>query len=66
MVSHIYILCLLAAAIDGHRVFFHLGSPWGAGTFSAADGSRQPTPLELEMANIQGKAFWERVSAIKF
>ncbi|KAJ7260177.1 flavoprotein-like protein [Mycena rebaudengoi] len=36
----------------------HGGSPWGAGTFAAPDGSRQPTPLELEIAQIQGKAFW--------
>jgi len=30
------------------------GSPYGAGTF-AGDGSRQPTKLELEQANYQGK-----------
>lgn len=30
------------------------GSPFGAGTFSAADGSRQPSAKELEVANIQG------------
>ncbi|KAJ6518503.1 NADH-quinone oxidoreductase [Mycena vulgaris] len=36
----------------------HGGSPWGAGTYAASDGSRQPTPLELEVATIQGKAFW--------
>ncbi|KAJ7075325.1 1,4-benzoquinone reductase [Mycena belliarum] len=36
----------------------HGGSPWGAGTFAASDGSRQPSPLELEIAQIQGKAFW--------
>jgi NAD(P)H dehydrogenase (quinone) len=42
------------------------GSPWGAGTFSAADGSRQPTALELELASIQGKTFWETVSRVKF
>ncbi|CAK7197401.1 flavodoxin-like fold protein [Sporothrix eucalyptigena] len=34
----------------------HGGSPWGAGTFSAADGSRQPSALELEIATIQGDA----------
>ncbi|KAI0659038.1 flavoprotein-like protein [Cubamyces menziesii] len=42
------------------------GSPWGAGTFAAGDGSRQPTPLELEIAEIQGKHFWEVVSKVKF
>ena len=33
------------------------GSPWGAGTFSAGDGSRQPTAKELELAESQGRAF---------
>lgn len=40
----------------------HGGSPWGAGTFSNSDGSRQPSKLELEMANLQGKSFYEIVS----
>jgi NAD(P)H dehydrogenase (quinone) len=39
----------------------HGGSPWGAGTFAAADGSRQPSELELEIATIQGEAFAETV-----
>ncbi|KAH7100227.1 1,4-benzoquinone reductase [Auriculariales sp. MPI-PUGE-AT-0066] len=43
----------------------HGGSPWGAGTFAGADGSRQPSRLELEIANIQGKSFWETVSKVK-
>ncbi|KAJ7141753.1 flavoprotein-like protein [Mycena crocata] len=44
----------------------HGGSPWGAGTFAASDGSRQPTPLELEIATIQGKAFYGVVNKVKF
>ena len=32
----------------------HGSSPWGAGTFAGTDGSRQPTALELEIAEIQG------------
>nr|VWP01316.1 Polygalacturonase (PG) (EC (Pectinase) [Ganoderma boninense] len=44
----------------------HGGSPWGAGTFAAGDGSRQPSALELEIAQIQGKSFWETVSKVKF
>lgn len=44
----------------------HGGSPWGAGTFAGADGSRQPTALELEIAEIQGKTFYERVSKVSF
>ncbi|KAJ7760826.1 flavoprotein-like protein [Mycena maculata] len=44
----------------------HGGSPWGAGTFASSDGSRQPTALELEIATIQGKAFYSIVSKVKF
>ncbi|KAI9932435.1 hypothetical protein ASPWEDRAFT_144357 [Aspergillus wentii DTO 134E9] len=40
----------------------HGGSPWGAGTFAGADGSRQPTELELSIAEAQGKAFYEHVA----
>jgi len=40
----------------------HGGSPWGAGTFANSDGSRQPSALELEVAEIQGKTFYERVA----
>lgn len=32
----------------------HGSSPWGAGSFAGTDGSRQPTELELEIAQIQG------------
>ncbi|KAM3429330.1 hypothetical protein MY4824_008297 [Beauveria thailandica] len=39
----------------------HGGSPWGAGTFSAGDGSRQPTAKELEIATLQGEAFYNAV-----
>ncbi|KZP26014.1 benzoquinone reductase, partial [Athelia psychrophila] len=44
----------------------HGGSPWGAGAFAAPDGSRQPSALELEIAGIQGKSFYETVSKVKF
>jgi NAD(P)H dehydrogenase (quinone) len=37
----------------------HGGSPWGAGTFSAGDGSRQPSARELEVAEIQGAEFYK-------
>lgn len=40
----------------------HGGSPWGAGTFAAGDGSRQPSPKELEVAGLQGKHFYETVA----
>jgi NAD(P)H dehydrogenase (quinone) len=42
------------------------GSPWGAGTFAAADGSRQPSQKELELAEVQGKMFYETVSRVNF
>jgi len=42
------------------------GSPWGAGTFAAADGSRQPSEKELQLAQIQGKSFYEAVSKVNF
>jgi len=44
----------------------HGGSPWGAGTFSSSNGSRQPSALELEIATIQGEAFYKTVSKISF
>lgn len=40
----------------------HGGSSWGAGTYAGTDGSRQPSPLELEIAAIQGKSFWDTVA----
>ncbi|KAK9370437.1 flavoprotein-like protein [Lipomyces kononenkoae] len=40
----------------------HGSSPWGAGTFAAADGSRQPTDLEKEIASIQGESFYKIVA----
>ncbi|KAH9983463.1 NADH-quinone oxidoreductase [Russula vinacea] len=43
----------------------HGGSPWGAGTFAGADGSRQPTPLELEIAEIQGRTFYTHVAKLR-
>lgn len=40
----------------------HGGSPWGAGTYASSDGSRQPSPLELEIATIQGENFYQAVA----
>ncbi|KEY64252.1 hypothetical protein S7711_09044 [Stachybotrys chartarum IBT 7711] len=40
----------------------HGGSPWGAGTFAGADGSRQPSAVELEIAEAQGTGFYETVA----
>ncbi|ODQ68342.1 hypothetical protein NADFUDRAFT_72710 [Nadsonia fulvescens var. elongata DSM 6958] len=37
----------------------HGDSPWGVGTFAGAEGSRQPTALELEVASAQGAQFYK-------
>jgi len=42
------------------------GSPWGAGTFAGADGSRQPTELELELATIHGESFGTAINKVNF
>ncbi|CCE81611.1 Piso0_002273 [Millerozyma farinosa CBS 7064] len=42
----------------------HGGSPWGAGTFAAGDGSRQPSKLELDVAHAHGESFAQ--IAVKF
>ena len=50
-----------AFALQSNLEEIHGGSPYGAGTFAAGDGSRQPTALEKEIAQIQGKSFFETV-----
>ncbi|KAI1089193.1 putative benzoquinone reductase [Rostrohypoxylon terebratum] len=40
----------------------HGGSPWGAGTFAAGDGSRQPSEKELSIAETQGTEFYKTVA----
>lgn len=42
------------------------GSPWGAGTFAGSDGSRQPSAKEIELAQIQGKSFYNAVAKVNF
>lgn len=44
----------------------HGGSPWGAGAFANVDAQRQPTALEIEMHEIQGREFYETVSRFDF
>jgi NAD(P)H dehydrogenase (quinone) len=43
----------------------HGGSPYGAGTFANADGSRQPSKMELSLAENQGKSFTGTANALK-
>ena len=42
------------------------GSPWGAGTFAGADGSRQPSEKEISLAQTQGDSFYKAVSQVNF
>ena len=42
----------------------HGSSPWGAGTLTGPDADRDPSELELRIARIQGKSFYE--TALKF
>ncbi|MCV2423793.1 NAD(P)H:quinone oxidoreductase, partial [Paucibacter sp. DJ4R-1] len=44
----------------------HGGSPWGAGAFAGADGSRQPNEIETGLAEAQGFSFYEKVSKVNF
>jgi NAD(P)H dehydrogenase (quinone) len=53
-----------AGALQTNLDEVHGGSPWGAGTFAGADGSRQPTKLELGIAEAQGKYFAETVAKV--
>jgi len=43
----------------------HSGSAWGAGTLVAADGSRQPSELELKISQIQGKEFYKTIEKVR-
>ncbi|CAF2074166.1 unnamed protein product, partial [Rotaria magnacalcarata] len=43
----------------------HGGSPYGAGTIAGSDGSRQPSELELKLAQHQGSYFTQVATALK-
>jgi len=43
----------------------HGGSPWSAGYLTGADGSRQPSELELGLAEYQGKRVAEFANIFK-
>ncbi|PVF96618.1 putative 1,4-benzoquinone reductase [Serendipita vermifera] len=47
-----------SALWNTHFEEVHGGSPFGAGTFAKVDGSRQPSEVELEVASIQGREFY--------
>ncbi|CAK9437220.1 uncharacterized protein LODBEIA_P15980 [Lodderomyces beijingensis] len=46
-----------AFALQANLDEVHGGSPYGAGAFAGGDGSRQPSKLELDVAEIQGSSF---------
>jgi len=41
------------------------GTPYGASTIAGADGARQPTPAELDLARVQGRRVAEITLALK-
>ena len=43
----------------------HGASPWGASTLANGDGSRKPSEMELQMANLQGEKFADAVKRTK-
>ncbi|KAK6457365.1 flavoprotein-like protein [Scheffersomyces xylosifermentans] len=43
----------------------HGSSPWGAGTFAGADGSRAVTDLEKDIAKTQGHDFYKTITKFK-
>lgn len=59
--STFHFLCVVISS-GSSRLFPFAGSSWGAGTFAGTDGSRQPSTLEMEIASLQGKSFWEIVA----
>jgi NAD(P)H dehydrogenase (quinone) len=44
----------------------HGGSAYGAGTLAGADGSRQPSQLELDIAESHGKHFASIASKLAY
>ena len=65
MVHHgmIYVPLGYQAGGDGQfdMTEIHGGSPWGASTYAGADGSRQPSAMEMSIAKRQGKVFAAKV-----
>lgn len=65
MVHHGMIYVPLGYQAGGEGQFdmteLHGGSPWGASTFAGADGSRQPSKMEMNIAKKQGKVFAAKV-----
>ncbi|CAF0826453.1 unnamed protein product [Adineta ricciae] len=54
-----------SSPLSGNMDAIHGGSAYGAGTFAGSDGSRQPTELELNIAEHQGSHFTQIATALK-
>ncbi|UJR21531.1 hypothetical protein I4U23_024616 [Adineta vaga] len=54
-----------SSPLQGNMDEIHGGSAYGAGTYAGADGSRQPSQLELKLAEHQGSHFAQIVTVFK-
>ena len=63
MVSRIRLALSLRRSL---AAFIAVGSPWVAGTVAGADGSRQPSALELEIGGLHGQQFYDAVKKVAF
>jgi NAD(P)H dehydrogenase (quinone) len=57
----LFLFIFLFVFSDGDCV---VGPPWGSRTFAGGDGSRQPSKLELEVAENHGSSFTKIVSRL--
>jgi hypothetical protein len=67
------IVCCIPGATKGNDpqsdlfwVSFAIGRDANLPSFQGADGSRQPTALEIQLAETQGKCFYEAVAKVNF
>ncbi|CAF1226238.1 unnamed protein product [Adineta steineri] len=51
--------------LSGNMDEIHGGSAYGAGTYAGSDGKRQPSELELKIAEHQGTFFTQTATALK-
>lgn len=51
-----------AGSLLSNLTEIHGGSAWGAGMFTGADGSRQISELEKDIAVAQGTMFWKTIT----
>jgi NAD(P)H dehydrogenase (quinone) len=61
----LYVPIGYSSPLLGNMNEIHGGSAYGIGTFAGADGSRQPSQLELQLAEHQGSHFTQTATALK-